>query len=78
MKFNDTNLSLAPQQVSIDVLLEKYAKGDEKTIADVRRRVARALAADCTLVRLAGCGHNMHWTRTTDLANLVLAFLESI
>src|SRR5215475_489272 len=45
MKLNDTLLSLAPQQVSLDVLLEKYAKGDEKTIEDVRRRVARALAA---------------------------------
>ena len=45
MKLNDTNLSSPPQQVSVDVLLEKYAKGDEKTIEDVRRRVARALAA---------------------------------
>jgi ribonucleoside-diphosphate reductase alpha chain len=45
MKLNDTHLSSPPQQVSIDVLLEKYAKGDEKTIDDVRRRVARALAA---------------------------------
>ena len=45
MKANDTNLILAPQQVSIDVLLEKYAKGDERSIEDVRRRVARALAA---------------------------------
>ena len=45
MKANDTNLTLAPQQVSIDVLLEKYAKGYERSIEDVRRRVARALAA---------------------------------
>ena len=45
MKANDTNLVLAPQQVSIDVLLEKYAKGYERSIEDVRRRVARALAA---------------------------------
>src|SRR3954465_5166990 len=45
MKANDTNLQLAPQQVSIDVLLEKYAKSDERSIEDVRRRVARALAA---------------------------------
>ncbi len=44
MKANDTNLVLAPQQVSIDVLQEKYAKGDERSIEDVRRRVARALA----------------------------------
>ena len=45
MKANDTNLLLPPQQVSIDVLLEKYAKGEERSIEDVRRRVARALAA---------------------------------
>ena len=45
MKVNDTHLLLAPQQVSLDVLREKYAKGDEVTIQDVRRRVARALAA---------------------------------
>ncbi|SFC60634.1 adenosylcobalamin-dependent ribonucleoside-diphosphate reductase [Massilia yuzhufengensis] len=36
---------LPPQQVSLDVLREKYAKGDETSIQDVRRRVARALAA---------------------------------
>ena len=43
LKANDTNLVLAPQQVSIDVLLEKYAKGEERSVEDVRRRVARAL-----------------------------------
>jgi len=35
---------LAPQDISTEVLLEKYAKGEEATIADVRDRVARALA----------------------------------
>jgi len=45
MKLNDSNLSLPVQQVSIDVLLEKYAKGDEQTVEQVRRRVAQALAA---------------------------------
>ena len=45
MKLNDTNLALPPQQVTLDVLLEKYAKGDERDVAQVRRRVARALAA---------------------------------
>ena len=44
MKPDDSEFSLPPQQVSIDVLAEKYAKGDELTIDDVRRRVARALA----------------------------------
>jgi len=33
------------QHVSRDVLLEKYAKGGERNADDVRRRVARALAA---------------------------------
>ena len=37
--------ALPPQEVSLDVLREKYAKGDETSIADVRRRVATALAA---------------------------------
>jgi ribonucleoside-diphosphate reductase alpha chain len=35
---------LAPQPISAEVLAEKYAKGDERSIADVHARVARALA----------------------------------
>ncbi|MBQ5942251.1 hypothetical protein, partial [Massilia sp. AB1] len=38
------NGTLAPQEVSLDVLREKYAKGDERTIADVRAPGARARA----------------------------------
>ena len=37
--------TLAAQAISEEVLIEKYAKGDERTVDDVRRRVARALAA---------------------------------
>ncbi|MGE5088294.1 MAG: adenosylcobalamin-dependent ribonucleoside-diphosphate reductase [Candidatus Levyibacteriota bacterium] len=36
---------LPPQAISEAVLLEKYASGDERRVDDVRRRVARALAA---------------------------------
>jgi ribonucleoside-diphosphate reductase alpha chain len=35
---------LPPQDISTEVLLEKYAKGDERDLHDVRARVARALA----------------------------------
>ncbi|NIO41696.1 MAG: adenosylcobalamin-dependent ribonucleoside-diphosphate reductase, partial [Burkholderiales bacterium] len=45
MKPDDTRLSIPLQRVSLDVLEEKYAKGDERSIDDVRRRVAKALAA---------------------------------
>ncbi|MEJ7807130.1 MAG: hypothetical protein WKG03_14555, partial [Telluria sp.] len=36
--------SLPAQEVSIDVLCEKYAKGSENTVAAVQQRVAHALA----------------------------------
>jgi ribonucleoside-diphosphate reductase alpha chain len=39
----DIQLAAAEQAISRDTLLEKYAKGDEGSIAEVRRRVARAL-----------------------------------
>ncbi len=39
-----TAAELPAQAISAEVLRDKYAKGDEKTIDDVLRRVARALA----------------------------------
>ena len=45
MKHEDARVLLPEQDISIEVLIEKYAKGDERTPADVRRRVAAGLAA---------------------------------
>ena len=39
-----TQIALPAQAISHEVLLEKYAKGDEQTADDVNRRVAHALA----------------------------------
>ena len=45
MNLNDIkNLGLNPQQVSIDTLAEKYAKGDETTQEQIFRRVATGIA----------------------------------
>ena len=45
MKLDPAQVLLDEQPISIDVLIEKYAKGDERSIDEVRRRVARGLAA---------------------------------
>jgi ribonucleoside-diphosphate reductase alpha chain len=45
MAVNAPPLQLSPQQFAIDVMLEKYAKGDERSADDVYRRVARGVAA---------------------------------
>lgn len=36
---------MQPQSITIDVLLEKYAKGNEKTVYDIYRRVAAGVAS---------------------------------
>lgn len=55
--------ALAPQEVSLDVLREKYAKGDERSIADVRRRVAAALAALEAPERRADLAERFLWAQ---------------
>ncbi|MDE2453827.1 MAG: hypothetical protein KGL43_09550, partial [Burkholderiales bacterium] len=39
-----TQQELTAQPISVEVLLEKYAKGDERSVEAVNERVARALA----------------------------------
>jgi ribonucleoside-diphosphate reductase alpha chain len=48
---------IAPQPICRDALLEKYAKGAESSVGEVRRRVARALAQAEPEARRA------HWER---------------
>ena len=38
-------IKMPPQEVSVDVLLEKYAKGSETTIEQIHARIAKALAS---------------------------------
>ena len=44
MAEDNPSTALAPQQFSTDVMLEKYAKGDETRVDDIYRRVARGVA----------------------------------
>ena len=45
MKIENILAALPEQEVTTDVLIEKYAKGEEQTAHDIRLRVARALAS---------------------------------
>ena len=55
MKTEDLLTALPEQEVTLDVLREKYAKGDEKTARDVRVRVSHALAS------VEPAEHRGHW-----------------
>lgn len=45
MQPNQQTIALSPQQISLDVLLEKYAKGDETTQEEIFRRVCKGVAS---------------------------------
>ena len=47
-------------------------------LTDADAAEIQSLCPHVTLVKLRGCGHNMHWTRTQEIANLTCAFLESL
>ena len=50
--------------------------GGMLTDADAQQAVHAS--RNCSIVKLSGCGHGMHWSRTQDVANLTNAFLESL
>ena len=62
MKAKAARSSLPPQAISGEVLLEKYAKGSDSSIHDVRLRVARALAA------MEAPDRRVHWEQQFLLA----------
>jgi ribonucleoside-diphosphate reductase alpha chain len=45
VKIENILAALPEQEVSVDVLVEKYAKGSESSAHEIRQRVARALAS---------------------------------
>lgn len=65
-------------RVACPLLLLQADEAAGGMLMDADAQRAAALAADCTLVKLLGCGHNMHVGRTQDVANIVHAFLDSL
>ncbi|HEY5314251.1 MAG TPA: alpha/beta hydrolase [Pirellulales bacterium] len=47
-------------------------------LSDADAELAHSIAADMSLVKLAGAGHWMHGTRTQEVLNLVTAFLATL
>jgi pimeloyl-ACP methyl ester carboxylesterase len=66
------------QELACPVLLLQADTAAAGMLTDADAAEAAKLAPSLTLVKLAGCGHGMHWTRTQDVANLTCAFLESL
>jgi pimeloyl-ACP methyl ester carboxylesterase len=65
-------------RIACPLLLLQADEAAGGMLMDADAALAASLAADCTLVKLSGCGHNMHVGRTQDVANLVHAFLEGL
>lgn len=66
------------QQIHCPVLLLQADPAVGGMLIDADARQAAHASPNCLLVKLGGCGHGMHWSRTQEVANLANAFLESI
>jgi hypothetical protein len=47
-------------------------------LTDDDAQMLKQSIADCSVVRFAGYGHQMHWDATQKLMSVVAAFLESL
>jgi pimeloyl-ACP methyl ester carboxylesterase len=65
-------------QIACPTLLLQADTNVAGMLTDEDAREVESLCPSITLVKLRGCGHNMHWTRTQEVANLTCAFLESL
>jgi pimeloyl-ACP methyl ester carboxylesterase len=65
-------------RIACPMLLMQADEAAGGMLVDADAAAAASRAANCTLVKLRGCGHNMHLARTQDVANVVHAFLESL
>lgn len=66
------------RRIACPTLLLQADEAAGGMLVDAEARRAATVAPDCTLVKLRGCGHNMHVGRTQDVANIVHAFLEGL
>ena len=55
-----------PQEVCVDVLLEKYAKGAETSAQEIFARVAKAIAGNRKKGDLIAIEGRLHYTRWQD------------
>lgn len=65
-------------RIACPLLLLQADEAAGGMLVDADAAAVALRAGDCTLVKLRGCGHNMHVARTQDVANVVHAFLEGL
>ena len=65
-------------QIACTILLLQADEPAGGMLVDVDAALAASRASDCKLVKLRGCGHNMHLGRTQEVVNLVHNFLEGL
>lgn len=65
-------------KIKCPVLLFQADAGVGGMLTDFDANVARETINDCTLVKMPGVGHLMHWQRPGEIVNHTLTFLETV